>query len=108
MSTLDHVLALTDEIERNIDAGDWLGASTLDAERHAVLIEMFADRSIDEFDRSTRQALAEIRDRTRRSVDHVRVLKKQLVEQSTPLQAAPRALHSYAQNKSTHPTGLNR
>lgn len=99
MSTLDHLLALTDEIERYIDAGDWLGASTLDADRHTMLIKMFADRSIDQFDRSTRQALAEIRDRARQSVDNVKTLKKRLVEKSSSLQTAPRALYSYAQNE---------
>ena len=99
MNAMDRILELPDEIERQIESGDWLAASGTDAERRRLLVSFLEANDVAHLSAHEQAYLREVLQRTRAVVAEVAQLKGELAASSRRLRAATHALRTYRQNE---------
>lgn len=98
MSSLDHIMALTDAIEDRVNAGDWAGATGLDAERRHLLCEFFAAEPQAARDSSVRAVLEQLRARNEATASSLGAACQALAQAARQLTGAPAAVRAYERN----------
>lgn len=102
MTGLDQILALTDAIEDRVNAGDWAGATGLDAERRHLLCDLFAADPLAARDSTTRAVLEQLRARNDATAASLASARQALAAAARQLTAAPGAVRAYERN-TAHP-----
>jgi hypothetical protein len=105
MTALDQILALTDAIEDRVNAGDWAGATGLDAERRHLLHDLFAADPQAARDSRTRAVLEQLRARNDAAVGSLTAARQALAAAARQLTSAPGAVRAYERN--TAPAGFS-
>lgn len=105
MTALDEIMALTDAIEERVNAGDWAGATGLDAERRQLLGGLFEADPLAARDSGVRAVLEQLRARNEAAVASLSVARQALTAAARQLQAAPVAVRAYERN--TGPAGFS-
>lgn len=105
MTTLDQIMALTDAIEDRVNAGDWAGATGLDAERRHLLCDLFEADPQAARDGGVRAVLEQLRARNEAAVVSLTAARQALAAAARQLTAAPGAVRAYERN--TAPAGFS-
>lgn len=108
MNAMDRILALTDEIEQQIDRGDWLSASETDVERRRLLVALLEANDIGRLSEHEQRCLKDILQRTNRAAAEVGQFKSDIAASSRRLRTATHALHRYQQNSPAETAALLR
>jgi hypothetical protein len=95
MDELNAVLALTDDVQAAIDAGDWQGASDLEAQRRAKLEVLVAASSGSPLRDTLRDTLDELRRRSMRMIGEVHHHRRRVAREAALLQNGVTAAGSY-------------
>ena len=95
MTKLDRIQELTDQVEAQVDRGDWLQASQLDAERHRLLSELLANNGVSKLGDHARQLLRDVLARNQRTVHAVETQRYELASASRRLAEASSAVRRY-------------
>jgi len=105
MTALDQIMALTDAIEARVNAGDWAGATDLDAERRQLLCGLFEADPLAARDSRVRPVLEQLQARNQAAVTSLSAARQALAAAARQLQAAPGAVRAYERN--TLPAGFS-
>lgn len=95
MDSLDRILELTERVETEVDRGDWLQASQLDAERHRLLSELLANNGVSKLGDQARQLLRDVLARNQRTVHAIETQRYELASASKRLADASKAVRRY-------------
>lgn len=95
MKSLDRILELTDQVEAEVENGDWLQAGRLDAERQKLLSELLANNGVSKLGDHARQLLRDVLARNQRTVHAVETQRYELGAASRRLAEASRAVNRY-------------
>ena len=95
MTDVDRILELTDRVEAEVENGDWLQASRLDAERQELLSELLANDGVRKLGDHARQLLRDVLARNQRTVHNVETQRYELGAASRRLADASQAVHRY-------------
>lgn len=95
MNRLDRILELTGQVEAEVERGDWLQASRLDAERHRLLSELLANNGVRKLGDQARQLLRDVLARNQRTVHAVETQRYELASASRRLAEAVKAVRRY-------------
>ena len=95
MNKLDRILELTDQVEAEVDQGDWLQASRLDAERLRLLSGLLANNGVSKLGEQARQLLRDVLARNQRAVHAVETQRYELASASRRLAEATKAVRKY-------------
>ena len=95
MKTLDRILELTDQVEAEVENGDWLQASRLDRERQELLSQLLANNGVRKLGDQARQLLRDVLARNQHTVHAVETQRYELGAASRRLAEASQAVHRY-------------
>lgn len=98
MDQIDRILALTDRVQQCVDKGHWAEANALEAERLAMLTELFARDDIGSYGPACENLARDLLARNRGMIRTLGIQRQRLNETSRQLNAAPRAIHAYRTN----------
>jgi hypothetical protein len=105
---VDRILALTDQVQQFVDRGHWADASELEAERLALLTDLFARDDVAELGRQRVQLARDLLARNGLMIDALRHQRGRLTDASRRLTAAPRAVSAYRANAPSPAWGQRR
>ena len=95
MNKLDRILELTDRVEAEVDQGDWLQASRLDAERLRLLSGLLANNGVSKLGDQARQLLSDVLARNQHALHAVETQRHELASASRRLAEASKAVRKY-------------
>lgn len=98
MQALDHILALTEQVEHHVERGEWSEAGALDAERCRLLAELFADPESAADLAAYREVLQQLLVRNQQTIQRVNAHKQQLTQESSRWRRASGAVRAYRRN----------
>ena len=98
MEQIDQILALTDRVQQCVDKGHWTEANALEAERLAMLTELFARDDIGSFGPACENLARDLLTRNSGMIQTLGMQRERLNETTRKLNAAPRAIHAYRTN----------
>lgn len=104
-SLVDQVLAVTEQVQRFVEEGNWADASELEKQRLALLTELFTRDDVAELGPEREQLARELLTRNGRMIDTLRTQRSRLNETSRRLNKAPAAVDAYRSNTPTDQWG---
>lgn len=105
MSTLDDILALTDQVEASLDGGDWIAAAELNEQRQALLTDLFSRCAPQDIDPETREVLREILARNESAAAKVRMERELVALKQRRIHQSAAAVRAYEEAAAGH-TGV--
>jgi len=98
MSILDEIIALTGEVEAQIEQGDWLAAGELNQRRQQLLTNLLAGRAPGQLDPDTQEVLRDVLARNQATVVRLRSEQQQLAGVSQRMNDGVSAVRAYNLN----------
>ncbi len=96
-ASIAQILELTDAVEQAIDEGDWLHAGQLNADRHALLRNLFADGA-PHLGVEEKAALRDVLNRNDAVVGKLGADRDRVAAAASRMRQGNRAVNSYRQN----------
>lgn len=98
MQGLDHIMALTEQVEHHVERGEWAEAGALDAERCRLLADLFADPDSAADLAAYREVLQQLLVRNQQTIQRVNAQKQQLSRETSRWRQASGAARAYSRN----------
>ena len=99
MNQIDHILALTEQVQQQVADGRWAEARALEADRMALLTELFACDDVAALGPEREQLARDLLARNARMVESVQVRRGDLQEVTRRVTAAAGAVNAYRRNE---------
>jgi len=99
MNQMDRILALTDQVQQQVDEGRWAEARALENERLALLTELFARDDAAALGPEREQLARDLLARNARMIETVQVHRGDLREATRRVTTAAGAVSAYHRNE---------